>query len=150
MIDPVQRKNLMWLVVINMLVTVAHHFAQGGLPWAPPPFACEGLHVLIVEQSSVRKDLPAGQKEIITSATFADWLNSNCPADATGTKGWRILEPTDGDKLTYEDQWLKDAMAVDRASVPWVVASNGHTGFSGPLPLTAAELLDKLKPLGGK
>ena len=41
-------------------------------------------------------------------------------------------------------------MKRTRSSVPWLVVSNGVTGFEGPLPATEAEITAILTQFGGK
>ena len=140
---------LWWYVLALEVLIGVRHF--GGAALSPPPFACNGLHVLIVEESSLRKDLPAGQYEIIMSKAptgVIEWMNIHNAKATSGVPEWRNLDQDD--KTDLDDKWVQDAMAVPRESVPWVVASNGRTGFSIPLPKTPAELIAKLSPLGGK
>ena len=43
----------------------------------------------------------------------------------------------------------QDAMKRPRSGLPWIVVSNGTTGYEGPLPLTEADTLALLKKYGG-
>ncbi len=142
MISPAQRRQLVWLVIVDLLFTFGQHLTGVGL--SPPPFPTDKLSVLIVEETNDRKALPPGQFDIVASngaGSVVDWIGQH-----GGNR--KTLDKDTGTEL--EDQWVKDAMAVPRQSLPWVVASNGRSGFSEPLPKDRAALIAKLTPLGGK
>lgn len=121
-------------------------------PPTPPtpaaPFSCEGLHVLFVYDSAAVTQMPAAQQAVIFGSSIRTWLNAHCPAGADGkTHEWRIWDP--GTDVSGESAVWQAAMKVERKSVPWVVISDGKTGFSGPMPATADETLSLLKKYGG-
>jgi hypothetical protein len=118
-------------------------------PVAPIPVA--GLRVLVVYESA---DLPKYTPQtngIIFGAKVREWLNANCVVGPDGkNKEWRMWDrdvATDGEAKLWQD-----AMKRPRTSTPWLIVSNGVTGFEGPLPANADEflaLVDKYKG-GGK
>lgn len=115
------------------------------------PFEAPGLAVLIVEEVEERGKLTKEQLNALSSQELRDWLNANCIVSADGkTREWKVWDK-DQD-MTYATPMWKSAMAVPRQSVPWIVISNGKSGFSGPLPSTQAELLATLNKFkaGGK
>jgi hypothetical protein len=59
------------------------------------------------------------------------------------TREWRIWDK-DVDPSQESAVW-QAAMKRPRASVPWLLVSNGKTGYEGPLPGTADDLLALLK-----
>lgn len=101
-----------------------------------PPLPVTGLHVLIVEQMDMRRDLPASQVSIFTSTELRKWFTEN-------NVQWRMFDD-DVDQSQLEQKW-KDALARPRASLPWLVASNGKTGFEGPLPSSVTDLIAVLE-----
>ncbi len=111
------------------------HLAVPGIAHAAP-FKTDKLSVMIVK--GPLKDQTREQDETIN-----------------GT-GWRAAVPKDHFRvLDYEakitdkeDAWVRDAYAVKRDSLPWVIISNGSTGFSGPLPDSEAALTDLIKKYG--
>jgi hypothetical protein len=81
--------------------------------------------------------LPAGQRAILYGKANREFLNAKTAPGPDGrTRSWRIYD-ADTD-VTAEAKVWQDAMAVPRQSLPWLVVSNGRTGFSGPLPADPA------------
>jgi hypothetical protein len=108
------------------------------VPPSPAPIPAAGLRVLIVYESSEIGKLPAKQVSILTSVPFRTFLDANCAAGPDGkTKEWRLYDK-DVD-LTNEAPLWKTAMARPRTAIPWLIVSNGTTGFEGPLPATVDE-----------
>lgn len=110
-------------------------------PPAPPaPISVAGLRVLIVYESADIGKYPKGQQELLYSRTLRDFLNQHCPAGDDGkTKEWRIFDQNVETK--NESKLWQDAMARPRASLPWIIVSNGKTGFEGPLPGTLDDVM---------
>lgn len=108
-------------------------------PAAPIPAA--GLRVLIVFESADLAKMPPAQSAAIYSAKVREYLNANCVVgtDAHQTREWRMWDQ-DTD-VSGESKLWQDAMKRPRKSIPWVIVSNGRTGFEGPLPANADELL---------
>ena len=105
------------------------------------PIAKPGLRVLIVRESDANAQtaLTAGQREVIRPGAVWDYLRSKTVTEPENPAGaWRILDP-DVDPLTNGDPdgvtWAA-ALKRPRASLPWVVISNGtrNVGYEGPLP----------------
>lgn len=116
------------------------------------PFAAPGLAVLIVYESAELARLPRGQYAALYAKSVRDALRADCHKDDGNRDGaWRVWDKDDDPK--EESKMWQDAMKVERKSVPWVVISNGKTGFSGPLPDAPEKLIDlvqKYKPKGRK
>jgi hypothetical protein len=118
------------------------------------PIAKPGLRVLIVRESDANDQtaLTAGQREVIRPGKVWDYLRAKTVTEAENPGGaWRILDPqvnplTNGDP---DGKTWAEAMKRPRASIPWVVISNGtkNTGYEGPLPsdITGAKFIDLLK-----
>ena len=104
--------------------------------------------MLIIEESAERNKLPPAQASILFSTEIRKYLNAKCPTGSDGkTKEWRIYDQNVD--LSGEAKTWKDAMSRPRSSVPWVVISNGTTGYEGPLPANVDETLALLRKYGG-
>lgn len=106
-------------------------------PNNPAPIPDAGLHALFIYETADR--LSPGQAAIISSATLIEFLNN-------GWK-WRKFDK-DVDLSKAAQPWAKAAMRP-RKSVPWVIISNGKTGFEGPWPDTVADMIALLRKYGG-
>jgi hypothetical protein len=112
----------------------------------PAPIPASGLHVLIVYEPI--RPLPSAQAAILTGEATRDLLRKACTTDARGLSAYRIL-PTPiefGDELPL---W-KEAYARPRKGTPWVIVSNGRTGFEGPLPASERDFADLIARFGGQ
>lgn len=113
-------------------------------PKVDPPIAGDGLKVLVVFAEDKQNNLPAGQQAILYGKEMRDFLNSKCVAGPDGkTKEFRIWDK-DTDATGESKQW-QDAFKRNRTEVPWLVISNGKTGFEGPLPKTVSETIELIK-----
>ena len=129
--------NLSVIVVgIGLMLMVATRDGVPGIFSQPSPINAPGLNLLIVEESEDTDDLPRGQQEILGTVPFL--------------KGWsyRIDDPTDPEPNDLQ-HW-QDAMKRPRTTLPWVIISNGSTGFEGPLPATLPEFEKLLVQYGGQ
>lgn len=110
------------------------------------PIADAGFRVLIVEEAQERVKLPASQLTIFTSQELTDYCDAKC-VKVNNTPEYRIYDKDI--QLTNESDVWKKAMAIERKSLPWLIVSNGRSGYSGPLPLTIDETMQILKRYGG-
>lgn len=120
-------------LVIAMLCLAAIVYAQfggGGNPFSPPPV--KSSLVLIVEETEAR------------TAELATILNGEALENHLQAKWkdqWRVLDK-DADLSHVDDQW-KEAMAAAKGhegfTPPWLLVSNGKSGWQGPLPAENAE-----------
>lgn len=100
-------------------------------PDTPAPIPEPGFRVLIKFEALEKEQLPIEQQLILTGTDVRNFLDDNC-TKAGDDSGYRIYD----DDVPMEDDlevWQK-AMARPHKSLPWVVISNGKTGFEGPLP----------------
>jgi hypothetical protein len=90
----------------------------------------------------------AGQPghKAIFSRMVRDYLDAKC-AKVGGTPEYRIYDK-DIDVSRDAKTW-QDAMRRTRAQMPWIIISNGKTGFEGPLPSDVPSTLELLKKYGG-
>jgi hypothetical protein len=102
-------------------------------PDALPPIEGQGLRVLFVVESSESIKLSKAQQQILYGKKSRDYLNANCVKGDDGkTPDWRILDP-DTQHKDASNRFAK-ALARPRSSMPWVLISNGTTGYEGPIP----------------
>lgn len=110
----------------------------------PAPIPDAGLRVLIVYESGKQAQMPPEQRNILYAKAVRDYLNTKCVVGPDNqTREWRIYDQ-DVDTTLDSDVWRK-AMARPRQSVPWIVVSNGTTGFEGPLPATIDATLELIR-----
>jgi hypothetical protein len=117
-------------------------------PDPPAPIPADGFRVLMVYETAEVSKYPAAQSAVLYSKSVRDYLNAKCAAGPDGkTKEWRIWDK-DADPSQEASHW-QAAMKRTRAGTPWLVVSDGKTGFEGPLPNTVEETLTLLKKYGG-
>lgn len=117
-------------------------------PEPPAPIPGEGFKVLIVRESADLTKLPQSQQLVLRGATVAGYLDRRCATESDGkTKAHRIFDK-DADTSGDYAYWT-EAMKRPRSNYPWIVISNGKTGFEGPLPLTVADTMALLQKYGG-
>lgn len=92
------------------------------------PFPADRLSVLVVEETEDTTAMPSDQ--IVALGTLRKLVEE---------KGGEYLQLDDDISLDNYKQWARDAMAVKREGLPWVVGSDGRKGFSNPAPKTEAE-----------
>ena len=102
-----------------------------------PPVPGDGLHLLVIYETDDRVSMPAGQRSIIDSVPVRQWLREKGFVDENHKSTARFFDPQT--ELVEEDQWFRDALALKTESLPWMIVSNGKSGFSGPLPKTIEE-----------
>jgi hypothetical protein len=104
------------------------------------PIPEPGLHVLIVEETEDRLKLPEGQRDIITATEWrASWM----------AKGGEIRMRDPSDEHPNDAAKWNKAMQRPRSGLPWVIISNGTTGYEGPLPDSLTEWEALLAKYGG-
>jgi len=110
------------------------------------PFPAPGLAVVITHEQQTTAQLPRSQQAIFTSSRILQWLSQNCYKTRDNTILCRIYD--DDQDVSNAHPVLKEAFKVAAVrsadSSPWIVISNGKTGYSGKLPLTIDQTLDLL------
>lgn len=112
----------------------------------PAPIPFQGFRVLIIYESGMNLSLT--QHSIIYGKTVRDYLQAKCVVGADGkTKEFRIY---DKDLDVTGDAYLwQTAMNRGRTkTLPWLIISNGKTGYEGPLPNSVAETMILLRKFG--
>ena len=113
-------------------------------PQPAPPIAGGGNRVLIVYETGDR--LPPAQSAILTSGVLRDYLDAKTAKDDFNPTGaYRIWDKdVNLSHPSVSPSW-KAAFARPRQSLPWIVVSNGRTGYEGPLPADVPQTLALLK-----
>lgn len=109
-------------------------------PVTPAPIPEPGLRVLIVYDAATVADLPPAQNAILRSEKLWKFAQENCARGADGrTPEMRIYHSAVN--ASDEANHWKAAMARPRKSLPWILVSNGRTGYEGPLPATVDDTI---------
>ena len=119
-------------------------------PPSPPPIAELGFRIMVIEDLLERPKLPPEQLNIILSTapgSFLQFVNKNAVRDSRGYADIRYVGTMDD--LSEDKPYWKAAYELPRTSLPWLIASNGKRGYSGPLPKTLSEALAIVQPLIG-
>lgn len=115
----------------------------------PAPIPDAGFRVLMIYETAEVQSLPPAQSSVLFSKQVRDYLDKKCATGRDGkTKEWRIWDK-DIDTAGESKAW-QAAMSRKRDAVPWIVISNGSTGYEGPLPANVADALSLLKKYGGE
>lgn len=116
-------------------------------PPSPAPIQGDGFQVLMVFDEVNKAKLPPKQLGVIYGAEVRKYLEDKCVTEPDGkTKAyriWDINEQVAGDL----PKWA-EAMKRPRASVPWLIISNGKGGYEGPMPESPEKTLELLKKFG--
>lgn len=118
-------------------------------PVNPPPIPEPGFRVLIVYDRMTLGTIPASQNAIIFSKDIDAYCRAKCAKGPDGATPEFRQYSTDAAIATEAKVW-RDAFARPRASLPWIIVSNGTTGYEGPLPANIADTLKLLKKYGGE
>lgn len=127
-----------------LLIVCSWSLMGGGGGGLIPGRKIDGGYVLIVYEAEDVSKYPAGQSLILQSTEFREWLDGKTSEDADGNENSRIWDK-DTETTYVADVW-KQALALPRETLPWLVISDGSKGvFQGPLP----ESIDATKKLIG-
>jgi hypothetical protein len=107
------------------------------------PIPLPGLRVMIVYDSTKLSSMPKEQQTVLFDTGLRGLMNEICVAGEDGTKEWRIY-PQVSD-VTHSAAIWQEAFKRPRTSVPWILISNGKTGFEGPLPGNVKDTTDLVK-----
>lgn len=113
------------------------------------PIPVDGFRVMVVYEKSDLTKLTPQQHSILYGTEVRDYLARKC---AVGPDG-RTSESRFYDQntvMTNESQLWQDAMKRPRTSLPWLVVSNGKSGWEGPLPANIEATMSILKTYGGE
>lgn len=127
-----------WRNIANLLLLAAFCWLEfgGGVVFAPGPIA-----VLVVEETSERDKLTAGQREVISSVEVRNYLTAHCSKDAAGVPEFRFVDKDDD--MSQADAKFQAMFKQPRQSLPWIYISQGSGGFSGPVDDTTLATIKK-------
>lgn len=126
-------------------------------PDPAPPIPGAGFRVLIVTETKDLSTLPSAQVQAMTAKEVTDYLDSHCIVDNGQPEYRRFDKDID---LSKESSVWQDAMnrvlnkdqrhpESKYTSLPWILITNGKTGYEGPLPVNKDALMTLLKQYGG-
>lgn len=113
-------------------------------PDVKPPIDAPGFRVLMIFDAAQKAKLTEAQKDVLEGREVYDFLVKNCAVDADNKQGAFRVWPSTVNTAGTSKPWA-DAMKRERKSHPWLIVSNGKTGYEGPLPNTSSEALELLK-----
>jgi len=115
-------------------------------PKPPAPVPVKGLRVLVVQEDTTgAKLLSIAQSRELNSQAMFDYAKAKFARGLDGTPEFKKVDK-DVNIANLNDVWKQffaDWQKNANGSVPWIVVSNGDTGFSGPLPETG--ILDLIR-----
>lgn len=118
----------------------------GPLPPDPKPddapIKAPGFRVLILFES--KQNLTVGQTAVMYGKPIRDWLKASCAKDKDNPDGAFRIWDKDADASAESKPW-QDALKRQRSETPWIIISNGKSGYEGPLPKDANEAFELLK-----
>lgn len=132
-----------------LIIIAALIWSQGGgginpfVPVDPSPIETKARMALIVYESSELSKYPHQQVAAFRGEPLHNYLTEKCDKDEDGHPLFRIWDK-DVDQ-THLDQVWKDALNVPRDTLPWLIATNGEEGFSGPMPRNTEATIELLK-----
>lgn len=106
----------------------------------PAPIDGPGLRVLMIREASAT--LPQPIADVMMAPEVRAFLSANC-VKVDGQPDWRMIDPDD--TFTDPNHRFAKALKRPRASLPWLIVSNGSGGYEGPFPATVQAMLDLLR-----
>jgi hypothetical protein len=106
----------------------------------PAPIDGDGLRVLFIHESS--EQLPRELGPILYGPEITRYLNANC-VKVDGQPDFRRLDPDT--QFTDPNHRFAKALKRPRTQDPWLIISNGTSGYEGPFPGTVQETLDLIQ-----
>ncbi len=109
-----------WALIVAVCVLLFAQFR--GCPAIVPHVdpdekSVDGLHVLILEKTEDRSELPQGQLAIFTSSELREWYAKNCATEANDNPAYRLLDTEDDLSKDYEGMAIPARESLDRSSL---------------------------------
>ena len=106
------------------------------------PIDGPGFRVLFVSETGER--MPAEVEDAFYAPEITSYLNANC-IKVDGQPDFRRVDPDT--QFTDVNHRFSKALSRPRASLPWLIISNGKSGYEGPFPGGKDATLALLKKL---
>ena len=103
--------------------------------------------MLILLEKDDDTKLPPSQLDAINSFVVRSYLNQKCPKVGNQPE-YRIWDK-DTNPANESKLWQDAFNKAKGKETPWIIVSNGKTGFEGPLPKTVEALLALVQKYGG-
>ena len=101
----------------------------------PAPIPVSGLHVLIIEETDDRGSLPSNQLGVLQTTEIQSYVKS---------RGGEFRQYDDDPEIA--DPLWRAARDRPRTTLPWLIISNGLTGYEGPIgQMTVADVLELIR-----
>jgi len=114
-------------------------------PPPPAPIPGDGLRVLFLYESADLSKYDRNQISVMYGGPVREYLDARC-AKVNNTPEYRIYDK-DVDVSNESDTWKK-AIGRGFKSLPWIVVSDGKSGFEGELPKNPDDTLALIKKYG--
>lgn len=115
-----------------------------------PPIPEPGFRVLVLYESDPNDKvakLSIDQNIALSGQAVRDYLSSKC-VKVNNQPEWRIFDKDSPFAKNASSIWQK-AMQRKHDKLPWIIISDGKTGYEGPLPENTDKILELLKKYGG-
>ena len=101
----------------------------------PAPISLAGLSMLVIEEQMDRGKIPQEQYNVMFGKPMRDWINGSVVKEGA-QPAFRLLDKNQtiaGEAKHWQDAFKRRPPGF---ATPWIVISNGTTGWEGPLPAT--------------
>jgi len=117
-------------------------------PSDPAPISAPGFRVLVVYDTATVSSLPEKQQQCLFSTDIRGYMASKCIRGVDmKTPEYRFYDQSTD--ATPDGQIWAEAMKRPRKQLPWLIISDGKTGYEGPLPVDTDKFMELLKKHGG-
>lgn len=114
------------------------------------PLAKDNLMLLVLHDPNKDTKLPATQLDLLTSKNWRDFWKNNCLKDTDGNPEYRYVDGTSDGLSKLSGQWKTMVDANPPKSLPWIIAVNGKTMMSIPVPVDwTNEFRDQMDRIAG-
>lgn len=129
-------KRLLWLLTLFVLVGCpVYDNGPGPAPEPKPsPLPVDSLKILIIEESAERNKLTRGQLNMISSTTLRSKIK-----ELDGE--FLILDQHVKMEAGRVDEWIMQAFALERKSLPWLIIAGPKGAWIGPLLESTDEII---------